>query len=73
VLLHGIYRLPFEDSQFETVFCSHTLEHVEDPGGLFAELCRVDRSVTAVVPPLWDLSAALNVFEHSGHAVAALD
>ena len=26
-----IYDLPFEDQQFDTVLCSHTIEHVDDP------------------------------------------
>lgn len=64
VLLDSIYDLPFEDGQFETVLCSHTMEHVEDPDRFFAELQRVGREVTLVLPPLWDLSAVLNVLEH---------
>jgi ubiquinone/menaquinone biosynthesis C-methylase UbiE len=46
------------------VLCSHTLEHVDDPAAMFAELRRVGRRVTILVPPLWDLAAALNPFEH---------
>jgi len=46
------------------VLCSHTLEHVDDPAAMFAELRRVGRRVTVLVPPLWDLGAALNLFEH---------
>ena len=64
VLLDSVYALPFEDGQFETVLCSHTMEHVEDPERFFAELKRVGREVTVVLPPLWDVSAALNVLEH---------
>jgi SAM-dependent methyltransferase len=63
-LVEDIYRLPFSDKQFETVLCSHTLEHVEDPDRFFSELCRVGERVTLVLPPLWDITAALNVFEH---------
>ena len=64
VLVDDIYRLPFKDKQFETVLCSHTMEHVERPLDFYRELKRVGREVTIVVPPLWDLSAALNLFEH---------
>jgi len=64
VLVSDIYALPFADNQFDDVLCSHTLEHVDDPGAFFAELQRVGRSVTIVVPPLWDISAVLNFFEH---------
>lgn len=59
-----IYRTPFRDGEFEHVLCSHTIEHVEDPERFLAELQRVGAEVTLVVPPLWDISAALNVLEH---------
>lgn len=59
-----IYRLPFKDNQFETVLCSHTIEHTDDPDGFFRELKRVGRDVTIVIPPLWDISAVVNILEH---------
>jgi hypothetical protein len=59
-----VYRLPFTEAQFETVLCSHTLEHVEDPRAFYGELQRVGESVTVVLPPLWDLTAAFNLLEH---------
>lgn len=59
-----IYRLPFATGEFETVLCSHTMEHVDDPDAFFAELERVGRRVTIVLPPLYDIAAVLNVFEH---------
>jgi len=64
VVVDDIYQLPFSANQFEHTLCSHTIEHVEDPGAFFAEMQRVSKHVTLVVPPLWDLSAALNIFEH---------
>ncbi|MEM0898049.1 MAG: methyltransferase domain-containing protein [Verrucomicrobiota bacterium] len=64
VHVDDIYELPFRTGQFEHVLCSHTLEHVEDPEAFFQELSRVAKEVTIVLPPLWDLSAVLNVFEH---------
>lgn len=64
VQVTDIYALPFEDGQFENVLCSHTIEHVEDPARFFAELKRVGRNVTLVIPPVWDVSAALNILEH---------
>lgn len=63
-IIEDIYRLPFRDQQFDSVLCSHTLEHVEEPDRFFRELCRVGRRVVLVLPPLWDVTAALNVFEH---------
>jgi hypothetical protein len=63
-VLVDVYRLPFQDGQFEAVLCSHTLEHVEDPEAFYRELKRVGHKVTIVIPPLWDLTAAFNVLEH---------
>lgn len=64
VVVDDVYHLPFSTRQFEYTLCSHTIEHVEDPVAFFEELRRVSGEVTLVVPPLWDLSAALNIFEH---------
>lgn len=62
--VNDIYNLPFRDHQFETVLCSHTLEHVDDPDLFYTELQRVGKQVTLVVPPLYDLAAVLNILEH---------
>jgi SAM-dependent methyltransferase len=59
-----VYNLPFKGGSFNTVLCSHTIEHVEQPRRLFKELKRVGSRVTLVTPPIWDLSAAFNVLEH---------
>ena len=64
IVVDDIYELPFTTGQFEHALCSHTIEHVEDPKAFYEELQRVSKEVTLVVPPLWDLSAVLNVFEH---------
>lgn len=43
--------LPFQDRSFDTVTCTHTLEHVWDPAGAVAELRRVAaRRIIVVVP-----------------------
>jgi ubiquinone/menaquinone biosynthesis C-methylase UbiE len=63
-LIEDIYSLPFEDGEFDTVLCSHTIEHVEFPKKFFKELDRVGNQVTIVIPPFYDITAALNVFEH---------
>ena len=62
--VEDIYNLPFADKQFEWVLCSHTAEHVEDPMELDRELRRVGKNVVYVLPPLWDLGAVFNIFEH---------
>jgi SAM-dependent methyltransferase len=64
VQVNDVCRLPFKENQFDTVLCSHTLEHVEDPRGFYRELRRVGRRVTLLLPPLWDFTAALNPLEH---------
>lgn len=63
-LIDNIYHLPFKDSQFDRVLCSHTIEHIDDPQGFLRELMRVGKDVTIILPPIWDVTAALNVFEH---------
>jgi len=64
VLIEDVARLPFRDRAFRQVLSSHTIEHVDAPDAFYRELCRVGDSVTLVVPPLWDISAALNLLEH---------
>jgi ubiquinone/menaquinone biosynthesis C-methylase UbiE len=63
-LIKDIYKLPFDTGQFDTVLCSHTIEHVDYPERFFKELRRVGKQVTIVIPPLYDATAALNIFEH---------
>lgn len=62
--LSNIYRLPYNDGQFEWVLCSHTIEHVDDPCRLDRELRRVGNNVVYVLPPLLDLGAVFNLLEH---------
>lgn len=64
VKIDDVYNLPFDDQQFESVLCSHTIEHVDDPERFYQELQRVGKEVVIVVPPLWDLSAVFNILEH---------
>jgi ubiquinone/menaquinone biosynthesis C-methylase UbiE len=50
VALAGLPDLPFSDRAFDTVVCSHTLEHIPDLWRAAAELRRVARRVVVVVP-----------------------
>lgn len=59
-----VYNLPFRTGEFGSVLCSHTIEHVDDPERFFKELERVGTEVTVVIPPLYDITAAFNFFEH---------
>ncbi|MGD2087904.1 MAG: methyltransferase domain-containing protein [Candidatus Aminicenantes bacterium] len=63
-LIKDVYKLPFQTGQFDTVLCSHTIEHVDSPELFLQELQRIGKKVTIVIPPLYDATAALNIFEH---------
>lgn len=60
----NIYQLPFADGAFETALCSHTIEHIDHPERFDTELRRVAKEVVYILPPTWDLAAALNIWEH---------
>jgi len=45
-----VENLPFKNKTFDFVFCSHLLEHVENPGKAIAELVRVARRGYIEVP-----------------------
>lgn len=47
----NIERLPFADKSFDTVICTHVLEHILDFRGALAELRRVARRRLIVVVP----------------------
>lgn len=43
-------KLPFDDDSFDTVYCSHTLEHAEDLEKAISELERVSSRLVLIVP-----------------------
>ncbi len=63
-IVDDIYKLPFENKQFDRVLCSHTIEHVDEPELFLKEMMRVGKDVTIILPPMWDVTAAFNFFEH---------
>lgn len=64
LLIQDIYHLPFKNKAFDYIVCSHTMEHVDDPQRFYKELKRVGNSVVLVLPPLWDILAVVNIWEH---------
>jgi len=47
-------KLPFPDKFFGAVYCSHVLEHLENPEAAIAEMCRVSEKTFIVIPhSLW--------------------
>lgn len=50
-----ITRLPFPDSSFDVLICSHVLEHVPDDAAAIAELCRIlqPEGWAYIAVPLW--------------------
>lgn len=47
-----IERLPFDDGQFDTVICTHVLEHILDIQQAVSELRRICRKRLVIVVPL---------------------
>ncbi len=47
----NVENLPFEDDSFDTVVCTHTLEHVQDLPKAISELRRVCRQRLLIVVP----------------------
>jgi len=47
----ALQKLPFADHSFDTVVCTHTLEHVLDVGGAVAELRRICKHRLIIVVP----------------------
>jgi SAM-dependent methyltransferase len=45
-----VQNLPFEDKSFDFVYCSHVLEHVEDPAKALSEISRVGKRGFIEVP-----------------------
>jgi len=71
VLLNG-KDLPFDDFEFDVVFCEYVLEHVEDPGAFFAGVSRVlkkEGCFIALAPNVWSYkSIAAKCIPNGWHA-----
>lgn len=50
----------FDDKQFGAAFCSHVIEHVDDPEAVMAELHRVADQVFICTPRWWDALTYFN-------------
>lgn len=65
----NIEKLPFKNNSFDTVVCTHTLEHVRDLSSAIKELRRVTKTRLIVVVPRqrayrYNFSLHLNYFSH---------
>jgi ubiquinone/menaquinone biosynthesis C-methylase UbiE len=47
---HNVEELPFPDKSFDTVICTHTLEHVRNMHLAISELRRVGKKLIIIVP-----------------------
>ena len=43
LIIFDIHNLPFKDKSIDFVYCSHVLEHVDDPRKACGEICRVGK------------------------------
>jgi SAM-dependent methyltransferase len=46
----NLFPYPFEDDEFEKVFASHVLEHLDEPQKALYEMLRIARTVEIYVP-----------------------
>lgn len=51
VICGSMYELPFENDSFDTVLCTHTLEHLREPKKAINELLRVAKDRLIIVLP----------------------
>jgi SAM-dependent methyltransferase len=72
LLILDIGNLPFRDKSLDFVYCSHVLEHVDDPKAACSELVRVGRRGYIETPNLAKdlLFAWSNYINHKWHVVA---
>jgi ubiquinone/menaquinone biosynthesis C-methylase UbiE len=42
--------LPYKDKEIEEIYCSHTLEHIDDIKSVIEEFKRVAKKITIIVP-----------------------
>jgi len=50
MVIGDINSLPFKDKSFDFIYCSHVLEHTDDPVAAAKELCRAGKSGYIEVP-----------------------
>ena len=65
----NVESLPFPDNSFDTVICTHTLEHVQHPQQVIAQLRRVAKKQVIIVVPrqreyLYTFDLHLNFFPY---------
>jgi|SRR5215831_4376209 len=66
-----LHQLPFQDKFFDFVYCSHVLEHVEDPIQTCAEIMRVGKRGFIETPTMGkDILFAWTTHTHKWHLAA---
>lgn len=74
LVLADISTLPFKDKSFDFVYCSHVLEHVEDPMKACSEIMRVGYRGFIETPTLSkDMMFAWADGMHKWHVIAIAD
>lgn len=62
-------RLPFEDKEFDYIYCSNVLEHVDDPAAFLEELSRVGKRGYIETPSL----TGEHMFPKQSHKWCSID
>jgi SAM-dependent methyltransferase len=68
-ILASAEYLPLRNECFQTVYCSHTIEHVEHPFQLLKELLRVSSSRVTVKCPFWLTDPTSNKFHKNRFSI----
>src|SRR5262245_9370473 len=66
----SIYELPFDEGSFDAVFCHAVLQHLSNPVGALAELCRVLKPGGVIGVRAGDMGGTLVDDESNGAAQA---
>ena len=69
-------RLPFRDGSFDAAICSETVEHIDDDGGVVAEVARVVKRAGLLfftVPNLWSAARLTEMVKQRDFTVRLME